>query len=230
MKRKQQIFKLTGLVAFIFAVLVAVIVFYPYLKELQVEPTEEWLIDIKARLDSLGIFKYLVVLIIQILQVLLAFIPGEPVEILAGYMCGTLGGLVIALLGVAIGTSIIYFAVMRWGRRLVDKVADSKAYEKMKFLHKSASRDGFLFLLFFIPGTPKDFLTYFAPLLKIDLTRLLLIVSVARIPSIISSTYLGATLSKGDLSFSVLIFALTAAVGALGIILNDLLLEQKKKM
>ncbi|MBQ7847198.1 MAG: TVP38/TMEM64 family protein [Clostridia bacterium] len=227
---KGKILKFTALGSFIAAVILAAVFFYPYLKDLRFDVTEEWLVQVKGKLDRFGVFKYLIVLMVQVLQVLLAFIPGEPVEILAGYMCGTLGGLAIALLGVALGTSVIYLAVMKWGRRLVDKVADSKAYEKMRFLHKSASRDGLLFLLFFIPGTPKDFLTYFAPLLKIKLTRLLLIVLVARIPSVISSTYLGATLSKGDLSFSILIFALTAAVGAAGIIVNDLLLEQKKKM
>lgn len=202
---------------------------YPFLKMLDGEMTEERLMAAKTVLDRLGAFKYLAVLLLQILQVLIAFLPGEPMEILAGYMCGTLGGLAVCLLGVAIGTAIIYLTVMKLGGRLVDRVGNSKPYEKLRFLKNKAARDGLLFLLFFIPGTPKDVLTYFAPLLKIDLFRLLLIVTVARIPSIISSTYIGATLSKGDLSFSLLVFILTGAVGLAGIAVNDLILERKGK-
>ena len=88
---------------------------------------------------------------------------------------------------------------------------------------------GLLFLLFFIPGTPKDFLTYFAPLLQIGRCRLLLSVTVARSPSVVSSTYLGATLSSGDLKFSVLLFVLIGAVGLLGIALHDLVVEKMDK-
>ncbi|MBQ8912013.1 MAG: VTT domain-containing protein, partial [Clostridia bacterium] len=162
-------------------------------------------------------------------QVVVALIPGEPVEILAGYLCGTLGGLVVCLLGIAIGTAIIYGLVMRLGKGLVLRVGSSKAYERLGFLHKSTARDSLLFLLFFIPGTPKDFLTYFAPLLQIGRCRLLLIVTVARIPSVVSSTYLGATLSSGDLKFSVLLFVLIGAVGLLGIALHDLVVEKMDK-
>ena len=202
---------------------------YPLFERLNVAPTEEKLVAIKEQFDKLGLFKYPAILLLQILQVVVALIPGEPIEILAGYLCGTLGGLVVCLLGIAIGTAIIYGLVMRLGKGLVLRVGSSKAYERLGFLHKSTARDSLLFLLFFIPGTPKDFLTYFAPLLQIGRCRLLLIVTVARIPSVVSSTYLGATLSSGDLKFSVLLFVLIGAVGLLGIALHDLVVEKMDK-
>ena len=202
---------------------------YPFLKMLGGEMTEERLTSAREMLDGLGVFKYPAILLLQILQVLIAFLPGEPMEILAGYTCGTFGGLAVCLLGIAIGTAIIYFAVRKWGWRLVDKVGNSKPYERLTLLNNNAARDGLLFLLFFIPGTPKDVLTYFAPFLKIGPGRLLLIVTVARIPSVISSTYVGATLSEGNLAFSVFVFVLTGAVGLVGIGVNDLLLERKGK-
>ena len=105
-----------------------------------------------------------------------------------------------------------------------------RVLEKLKFLHNSASRDSFLFLLFFLfPGTPKDVLTYLAPLLRVGVWRLTAITAVARIPSVVSSTYVGANLSKGNLTFSLLVFAGTAVAGALGIVINDLILDRKTK-
>ena len=159
----------------------------------------------------------------------MAFIPGEPVEIFSGYMCGTVGGLLICELGATIGTIVIYKLVEKLGKKATDRVIGSKTYEKLKFLHNSASRDSFLFLLFFIPGTPKDVLTYLAPLLRVGVWRLTAITAVARIPSVVSSTYVGANLSKGNLTFSLLVFAGTAVAGALGIVINDLILDRKTK-
>ena len=227
MKRKGLRILLAALaIALLLALAFAV---YPIFERLNVAPTEEKLVAIKEQFDKLGFFKYPAILLLQILQVVVALIPGEPVEILAGYLCGTLGGLAVCLLGIAIGTAIIYGLVMRLGKGLVLRVGNSRAYEKLRFLHHDTSRDALLFLLFFIPGTPKDFLTYFAPLLRIGIKKLLVIVTVARIPSVVSSTYLGATLSKGDLRFSVFLFALIGAVGLLGILLHDPLLERVKR-
>ena len=224
---KKRILRILLLCLFALAVTVAVIVLYPHLKGLGFEMTAERLVRIKAFLDRFGFLKYLMVLAVQILQVIVAFIPGEPVEILAGYMCGTVGGLIVSLLGVALGTAAIYFMVRRLGKGQIERIRRNKSYERLKFLQSTASRDGLLFLLFFIPGTPKDFLTYFSPILQIGLSRLLLIITVARIPSVLSSTYLGAHLSRGDLAFSILIFAITAAIGAIGIVINDLILDKK---
>jgi uncharacterized membrane protein YdjX (TVP38/TMEM64 family) len=192
---------------------------YPFLKMLDGEMTEERLMAVKTALDRLGAFKYLAVLLLQILQVLIAFLPGEPMEILAGYMCGTLGGLAVCLLGVAIGTAIIYLTVMNLGRRLVDRVGNSKPYEKLRFLKNKAARDGLLFLLFFIPGTPKDILTYIAGLTPIRLHQFLIISVFARLPSVITSTVGGNAMGLGNHLFAALVFTAALLISAAGVMI-----------
>ena len=86
-----------------------------------------------------------------------------------------------------------------------------------------------LFVLFFIPGTPKDLLLYFTPLTNISLSRLLVIVSIARIPSIVSSCYVGAHVSRGMFGHSILVFAIIGMVGLAGILINDIVLQYKEK-
>lgn len=228
-EKKKKTVKYAALILFAVGVTILCVLLFPFLKSLKFEVSEEWLKSAKEWVDSFGALRYAVILVLQLLQVFIAILPGEPIEILAGYMCGTVGGLVVCEIGALLGSFFIYKLVERFGKRASDKVLDSKAYEKLKFLHNTASRDGFVFLLFFLPGTPKDLLTYFAPLLKIGVKKFLLIIAVARIPSIVSSTYVGATLSEGNIAFSVVIFALTAAVGAVGILINDLILGKHRQ-
>ena len=74
-----------------------------------------------------------------------------------------------------------------------------------------------MFILFFIPGTPKDIMTYFVPLTPMPLWRFLLISGVARLPSVITSTIGGNALGTGRLVFAVIVFAATAILSALGV-------------
>ncbi len=69
--------------------------------------------------------------------------------------------------------------------------------------------DILVFLLFCIPGTPKDILTYIAVLLPINIYRFLVISTIARIPSVISSTIVGSSLLTGNLIFSIGVYAVT---------------------
>ncbi len=179
-----------------------------------------------------GAWGVVILEIIQITQVILAVIPGEPVEVLAGILFGTVWGYIWCTVGMLIGTVLIFYAVRFFGKRAIDALADSKQLEKFKFLHNSRRLEMLVFLLFFIPGTPKDILTYFMPLTKIKPLRFFVIVTVARIPSIISSTFAGSSISEGNWVQSIIIFAVIGTLGLLGIWLNDILmkrLEAKKE-
>lgn len=172
-------------------------------------------------IESLGALGVLAMLVLQILQIVIAFIPGEPIEILMGLMYGTLGGLMLTLAGIAIGQTLVFFATKKLGMKFAARFVNVKKFEELAFLKKPERRDSLIFLLFFIPGTPKDILTYFAPFTGIDFLRFVIIATLARIPSIISSTWMGATLSQGSLLKTVLIFVVTGVIGIVGIIINS---------
>lgn len=179
--------------------------------------------------DSLGIWGILIMFLIQTAQVILAFIPGEPIEIAAGALYGTFGGTALCLSGIALGSFVIFLLVKTLGKDFVTKVIGSEKYKKLKFLKDPEKRDILIFLLMFIPGTPKDVLTYFSPLSGISMQRFLLIAAVARIPSVISSTYVGDTLSEGKYLHSVIAFIIVGAVSIGGIIIYNKILERKNR-
>ncbi len=171
-------------------------------------------------IESLGALGVLAMLVLQIIQIVVAIIPGEPIEVLMGIMYGTLGGLLLTIVGIVIGQTLVFFTVKRFGIKFASRFVDVKKFSELSFLKRPERRDGLIFLLFFIPGTPKDILTYFAPFTGINYLRFIVLATLARIPSVVSSTWAGATLSEGSIIKTVLIFAITGAVGLIGIYIN----------
>ena len=98
------------------------------------------------------------------LQVVVAVIPGEPLEISGGYAFGALRGSVLCLLGGVLGSVAVFALVRRFGRELVEIFFPREKLEKLKFLQSSPKRDALFWLIFTVPGTPKDLLCYFAGL------------------------------------------------------------------
>ncbi|MFQ9149278.1 MAG: TVP38/TMEM64 family protein [Eubacteriales bacterium] len=142
-----------------------------------------------------------------------------------------MGGLALTLTGILIGSTIIYFCMKRFGTGFASKFVDTNGFKKFRFLNDPAKRDSFIFLLFFIPGTPKDVLTYFAPLTGIPFGRFITIATLARIPSVVTSTLVGSSVSKGEFLKSLIVFAITGVVGIAGILINNkFTAAQEKKL
>lgn len=210
--------KITATVLIIAAVIALCVWLIPIVLSLREPETQE---RFRGFIESLGVLGIAAMLLLQIIQIVIAIIPGEPIEILMGLMYGTLGGLILTLVGIAVGQIIVFFAVKRFGMKFAAKFVDIEKFENLKFLKNPSRRDGLIFLLYFIPGTPKDILSYFAPFTGIPFLRFIVIATLARIPSIISSTWAGATISDGSILKTVLIFGVTGVMGIIGIILNN---------
>ena len=223
--KTKKILKIAGIALLVIAVCVLTVWLFPKVMKLADETERQ---KFKSFIESLGPWGVAVMLAIQMIQVVFAVIPGEPIEILAGFMYGTFGGLAICLVGVLIATAGIFFTIRGLGHRYIEKMVNSEKYKKYRFLNDPVRLESVMFILFVIPGTPKDLLTYFAPCTKIKPVRFLIIATLSRIPSVISSTYVGAKLSNGDIWISVIVFAATAVVGLAGIWINNRFLHRKQ--
>ena len=180
-------------------------------------------------LDSFGIWGVFVILGIQILQIVVAVLPGEPIELLSGILYGTFGGFLLCMVGLGIGTTVVFFTVKRLGRPFVEKLFSAEKVSRLGFLQSEQKLEMLFFLLFFIAGTPKDILTYVAPLTRIHPRSFLLLSLLARIPSVISSTYAGASLSEGDWVRTLVVFAVTGALGICGILFNQKFMDKMNR-
>lgn len=187
--------------------------------------TKEGQIAFKNRIDDMGFFGLLLLFGLQILQILLVILPGEPFEVLAGMCYGAWGGCLFITLSVFITTTIIFFTVRKLGKKYlynffqrerVDKIMKSKALKNPRNL------EIILCLLFFLPATPKDLFVYIGGLLPIKPLRFILISTFVRFPSVITSTMVGANISRGNWEISLLIYLVTFIIAMISIYLVSL--------
>ena len=155
--------------------------------------------EFKNYIEGIGIGGLLLMFFVQISQIIVALIPGELVEFVAGALYGCVGGFIFCMVGIIIGQTIIFQTVKFLGRNFVEKVAGSKVMTKYKFLQDEKKLKTLIFFLFFIPGTPKDMITYMVPLTKIKMRDFICLTALARIPSVISSTLAGSAFSSNNL-------------------------------
>lgn len=152
------------------------------------------------------------------LQVVVALIPGEPLELAGGYAFGALEGTVLALVGIVIGSALVFGLVRRFGVKLVEVFFSREKIESLSFMKNPQKTRAIAFLLMMIPGTPKDFLSYFAGLTKLSLREWLAIVTVARIPSVIGSTISGGAMGDRDYLLAAITIGVTVLLSGAGIL------------
>lgn len=126
-----------------------------------------------------------------VVQVIVAFIPGELLEQTAGYLFGPWYGALICFIGNMIGSVLVLLIVHKFGKKLVYMLVPKEKIDEIGFLKDTKRRNFLTFLLFLIPGTPKDLLTYAIGITDMSLLTYFLLTSFARIPSIIMSTVSG---------------------------------------
>lgn len=183
---------------------------------------EEWV-------NSLGILGVGIMLLIQILQVVIAFIPGEFVQVMAGVMYGTWGGLALCLTGCVLASAVIFALIRRLGRDFVIKFFGEEQLSKYDFLQDSSKLETLVFILFLIPGLPKDLLTYIVPLTPISMTNFLVLSTVGRLPGMIASTLIGSSVSNANWPLIIGIFAVVIVFALLGVWKKDALMDWAKK-
>lgn len=165
-----------------------------------------------------GIWGKLAFIAMVIVQVLVAFIPGEPLELAAGYTFGALEGSILSMTGILLGSWLVFALVRRFGVKLVEVFFSDREIKRLNFLKNPKKTKVIAFLLMLIPGTPKDFLSYFAGLTKLTTAQWLIIVGIARIPSLITSTVTGAAAGEKNYVLAVLMLVITLLVSGAGLL------------
>lgn len=178
-------------------------------------------------IDSFGIWGRLVFVLMVVVQVIVAIIPGEPFEIAAGYMFGSFEGTILCLLGILIGSVIIFLLVRKFGVKLVEVFFSRDKINSLRFLNTSKKATTLCFIIMFIPGTPKDLLSYFAGLTKITLPSWIFISVFARVPSVLTSTVGGSLLGREKYLFAVITFAVTLIISIIGLLVYNRITKEK---
>ena len=205
-KNKVKLFKII-LVIFVFVLIIGMIGYlFPVMKNLS---TREGQIAFENKVENSGVYGLLLLFGLQVAQIFLIIVPGEPVEILAGMCYGGLWGSLFIMLSSCMISTIIFLFVRKFGRKFVYDFCDKEKVVKIensKLFQNPKKIELIMLILFLIPGTPKDLLVYVAGLLPIRPIRFICISTFARIPSIITSTLAGEKLAVGDWKMGILLY------------------------
>lgn len=172
--------------------------------------------DLRAYINSRGLPGILLFMAAVVLQVFAAVIPGGPFEIAAGYAFGVLPGSLICDVAMTFGSLMVFLLSRRFGMRFVELFFSKEKIASVRFLHTDDKLDYILFLLFLVPGTPKDIISYLVGLTDLSWKRWLFIVAVGRFPCIVLSALSGSALGARRFGIFLVLMLVTAGLTALG--------------
>lgn len=176
--------------------------------------------------ETLGIGGWLLLFAIQYVQIVVAFIPGGPIQIVAGALFGPWGGLAICVGGTLLATATVFSLVSRFGHSVISLFVDESDILKYKFLNDEKRLEGLVLILFFIPGTPKDALTYLFALTKMDMSRFVLLSTLARLPAMVTSLLAGDSIVGGQWGRAVIMFAVMTVISGFGLLIHRKLMSR----
>ena len=220
--KQSDLIKLVGLVVFIVLITAIVVAIWPTLSIVFEPGGVETLIELITSQGPLGV---LILLGMQLLQIIVAFIPGEVVQIAAGMMYGPLWGSVVIIVGGVLSSMAVYELVHKLGAPFVRSMVGEKQLLKFRQFELSGKFGVTVFILFLIPGFPKDVLTYIVPLSDMNLRTFLLLSTIGRTPGVIISTYAAAGLADGNIVTSVIIFVVAALIAIIVLLLRNRIID-----
>ena len=183
-----------GKLFLLFAILIVVpLVLYLLYKDTLFN--KDYLSNISNRLDDFKGFAFIPLILLQIIQIIICIIPGQPIQFASSYLYGVLGGFLISLVGAFIGTVITYYLAKFLGNDALHVIFGE---EKVKsYVRKLNSRRAYviIFLLYLIPGLPKDFTSYIAGISNIKLRPFIFLSILGRSPGVLESLLFGTFLA-----------------------------------
>lgn len=228
----------------VLAVLVFVAVFYRYLGDYVYIFTD--IKKMKERILGYGPYSWLAFLVMQILQIVIFIIPGEIVQVAAGYIFGPWIGFALSIIGAIIGSAITFILSKKLGKPFVQKLVSEKDLWLLKKIehfkeehkgkrvsdrsaedkHKALKR--IVLLLYLIPGIPKDVLGYICGISSLSLKEFLVISNLARAPMLFVSIFFGHNLSLDKISILAIILVVMALILLIGVLKGKKLINREE--
>lgn len=190
--------------------------------------TSENLQSLERFFESLGFGGWILMFLVQTIRIVFPVMPDEPFELLAGAMYGSFLGTITCVLGILTGSLIVFFIVRKFGVRLLYRIMKPEKLEQYDHLRHARTLDKISFLIYFLPGVPKDFYTYFVGLTNMSVGKFIFFVTFARLPSVVSSTMAADMVMRGQVFWGIVMYAIVGAISILGLLFHKQVLQRKE--
>lgn len=172
----------------------------------------EWLRHLPQLLSRYRGHAAAILIALQILQVLVCIIPGQPIQFAASYMFGIVGGYLISVTGAAIGATITFYLSRLLGKDAVCTLFDEEKIENYRRKLNSGKGLMAVFLIYLIPGIPKDLTAYAAGISDIRFMPFLVLSTIGRTPGMLGSILIGYFFNRGNYYAIAVLAVITAAM------------------
>lgn len=184
---------------------------------------------IKAIINSYGKFGIFIFCLMQIMQVVAFFIPGEVFQVAGGYIYGTVYGAIISLIGITLGSSITFFLSSICGKKFIQNLVSKEKFSFADKALKAGSKNYMVFFIYLIPGLPKDIMGYICGVSNIRFKNFITYSTLGRIPAILVSAYFGSKIKKENMFLLVVIGVVMTLLFLLGIFKGEKILKSLSK-
>lgn len=212
------------------AVLSAVSAVFLVLTALGIWLMREYLQDpalVREKIGEHYILGAIAMVLISAVQVIVALIPGEFVEIVSGYVFGSWVGSLLCLAGIVLGSCTTILLVRKFGAKFVYAFYPKEKIDALPIINDPPKRNLLTFLLFVIPGTPKDLFTYAIGLTDMSIPLYVALTTAARFPSVILSTLSGDAVGRRDYTMAMVFAVVTAAVSGVGLLIHHIFSKKR---
>ncbi|MBP5183630.1 MAG: TVP38/TMEM64 family protein [Lachnospiraceae bacterium] len=184
----------------------------------------------REQIASKGFAGMAVFVLLNITQVIFAFIPGGPFSIAAGYAFGVPVGTALCLIATTLGSAIVFLAVRALGQRFTEYFISFDEINELEFMKNPKHLTLILLLIFLIPGTPKDPITYAAGFTKLPFPNWVLINLIGRIPGIVISVISGSALGSDKKHIAAIMWAVLLVSYVIGLLVYKMINARKAKV
>jgi len=181
-------------------------------------------VALRAAILSFGPLAPLSYVVVLAAQVVVAPIPGHLLGFVGGYLFGPFWGTVYSLVGVTIGSTIVFVLSRRFGRPYVERMLASELVARFDAFVADSGTVG-IFLVFLIPGLPDDAVCFLVGLTRLPLRRLVALVAVGRAPAFALVSLAGAGAAAGAHGQVATLLGVFAALSLAGYLARDRLLD-----
>lgn len=223
--RKDKIHKRIKVISTIlkFALLLLIIIglpLYIYFFEPQLIDSMSSMENVNALFEHYHAESILVYIGAQILQIIICVIPGQWLQFAAGYMYGFWLGFLYSIIGAAIGSVVTYYLAKLLGRDAMHLIFGEARINE--FIHKLNSKKAIVivFLIFLIPGVPKDLCNYATGISEMKLKPFLIVSLVGRSPGMMGSLLIGRQIEAGNYTGAIVVAAVAVVLCVVGIIMR----------
>jgi uncharacterized membrane protein YdjX (TVP38/TMEM64 family) len=210
--------KFVGLIVFFLLIIAASVLVVNFIRSMGTDSLE---VELERAIRGAGVFGVLICLGMQFIQVVVAFIPGEVVQAVIGYMYGTVGGGFLTLVGALLSSIFVFYLVRKLGAPFVQGMVGGKDSGRLKFLTDSKNLNALVLILYLIPGLPKDLFTYVFPLTRIRASAFFVLSTIGRAPAIFATTFVVSSFRSGDYLQMIIVAVIFGGLGILGIVFNQ---------